>query len=126
MSSTFYAGVSVIPLFSWRFPAVSAGAGAYGFLEFRCRVRLRTIRQSVRKRTLHQLQFPVACRGDRRRARGATLFESRFRLIAHAYGNSSDAQARCSQQFPLTMMWNSVTGVDFISMPHGAENSQRK
>src|SRR3989304_5202755 len=28
----------------------------------------------VRKRPLRQLQFPVACRGNRRRARGATLF----------------------------------------------------
>ena len=34
-------------------------------VQFRCRVR---------KHTLHQLRFPVAYRGDRRNARGATLF----------------------------------------------------
>src|SRR3972149_2115233 len=33
-------------------------------VNFRCRVRLRTDCRMVRKRTLHQLQFPVACHGD--------------------------------------------------------------
>src|SRR3990172_4588019 len=61
----------------------------------------------VRKRTLRQLQFPVTCRGDRRRARGATLFkitrplmyyvgkfdESRF-AVPHGYARNSRGYER--------------------------------
>jgi hypothetical protein len=43
---------------------LTAFPGRIRFREFRCRVRLRTDCRIVRKRTLRQLQFPVACHGD--------------------------------------------------------------